>query len=652
MATQLQIKRSTADVVPTITYGELAYSTRTTATGDTGGGYIWVADSANAARVIGGDHFVKMLDHDAGTNTANNALVVDASKKINELLTENVTVSASNLTFGAVADVIVPRDVDNALQITDGTDTYLTVKSDTGGIGRTVTLNGKHGGDFEFAPATSNITFATSMNVKDQAGTPNTYLSFGEVSGTKTVTIGQALDIGANDITTTGDISAGSGTFSENNATVTIKNATDEFGQGQADTFIKMTDHKDNELGKIVASHDGSADDAKGQLKIYTGATASDATGSAATEAVSIGSDQKTTFKGDVDIGVDGTTKDLTVWGNLVVEGTTTTIDTATLTVDDHNIELGSVTTPTDATATGGGITLRGASNKTIVWDNTNRNWTFDTGTGTGGVNLDGTRATDYKINNVSVLNATVLGSTVVTSSLTTVGALDSGSITSNFGNINNGGSSVSTGILNASGLASLDGGIDVDGAFTVANTSGNIATSGTLGVSGTSTLGVINASGLASLDGGIDVDGKFTVADSTGNVATSGTLDVTGLAAFGADITLFDASNNGDPSFSMGKDATDTLKITAVYDSVGGNEQKLNSVKIDTASTLGGTDDGEIQLFVDGDKKFTILDGGAEGHYVESGAGETSYTMPTDSNFTSKKPYLDNFTVDGGTWS
>ena len=38
MATQLQIKRSTADVVPTITYGELAYSTRTTATGDTGGG--------------------------------------------------------------------------------------------------------------------------------------------------------------------------------------------------------------------------------------------------------------------------------------------------------------------------------------------------------------------------------------------------------------------------------------------------------------------------------------------------------------------------------------------------------------------------------------------------------------------------------------
>ncbi len=33
MATQLQIKRSTADVTPTISYGELAYSTRTNAIG-------------------------------------------------------------------------------------------------------------------------------------------------------------------------------------------------------------------------------------------------------------------------------------------------------------------------------------------------------------------------------------------------------------------------------------------------------------------------------------------------------------------------------------------------------------------------------------------------------------------------------------------
>jgi hypothetical protein len=56
------------------------------------------------------------------------------------------------------------------------------------------------------------------------------------------------------------------------------------------------------------------------------------------------------------------------VTGNLTVNGTTTTINAVTLTVDDKNIELGSVASPTDTTAEGGGITLKGAVDKTIIW--------------------------------------------------------------------------------------------------------------------------------------------------------------------------------------------------------------------------------------------------------------------------------------------
>ena len=65
----------------------------------------------------------------------------------------------------------------------------------------------------------------------------------------------------------------------------------------------------------------------------------------------------------------------------------------------------------------------------------------------TGDLNINGNN-----INNggTQVLSSTTLGSTVVNSSLTTVGALDSGSITSGFGNINNGSSTITT-----SGLAS-----------------------------------------------------------------------------------------------------------------------------------------------------------------------------------------------------
>lgn len=56
----------------------------------------------------------------------------------------------------------------------------------------------------------------------------------------------------------------------------------------------------------------------------------------------------------------------------------------------------------------------------------------------------------DYQINSTSVLNATTLGSGVVTSSLTTVGALNSGSIASDFGNIDIGDSSIDGGTITA----------------------------------------------------------------------------------------------------------------------------------------------------------------------------------------------------------
>ena len=57
--------------------------------------------------------------------------------------------------------------------------------------------------------------------------------------------------------------------------------------------------------------------------------------------------------------------------GDLTVNGTTTTINSTTLSVDDKNIELGAVASPSDTTAAGGGITLKGATDKTFLWDST-----------------------------------------------------------------------------------------------------------------------------------------------------------------------------------------------------------------------------------------------------------------------------------------
>lgn len=64
----------------------------------------------------------------------------------------------------------------------------------------------------------------------------------------------------------------------------------------------------------------------------------------------------------------------LVVTGNLDVNGTTTTIDTATLQVEDNNIELnitGGTVNGNDTTADGGGFTIRSSdSNKTFNWVN------------------------------------------------------------------------------------------------------------------------------------------------------------------------------------------------------------------------------------------------------------------------------------------
>ncbi len=91
----------------------------------------------------------------------------------------------------------------------------------------------------------------------------------------------------------------------------------------------------------------------------------------------------------DVTIG-----NDLTVTGDLVVNGTTTTVNSTTVTVDDKNLELGSVATPTDSTADGGGITLKGAADYTITWVNATSSWTFNQNINvtTGGLSIGGTQ--------------------------------------------------------------------------------------------------------------------------------------------------------------------------------------------------------------------------------------------------------------------
>jgi hypothetical protein len=125
-------------------------------------------------------------------------------------------------------------------------------------------------------------------------------------------------------------------------------------------------------------------------------------------------------------VGGGTISSNLTISGNLTVNGTTTTINSTAVSVDDINIVLGDTASPTNSTADGGGITLKGTTDKTLTWVNSTAAWTSseDFNLVTGKV---------YEINGTTVLSGSALGSGVTSSSLTSVGTLTSGALGTGF---------------------------------------------------------------------------------------------------------------------------------------------------------------------------------------------------------------------------
>jgi hypothetical protein len=107
----------------------------------------------------------------------------------------------------------------------------------------------------------------------------------------------------------------------------------------------------------------------------------------------------------------------LIISGNLTVNGTTTSISTVNLEIEDKLIDLGKVDTPTDITADGGGIRLLGATNHTMLWSNANDSWDSSE-------HFNIAFGKEFRINNQKILDRTSLATSVVTSSLTSVGTL------------------------------------------------------------------------------------------------------------------------------------------------------------------------------------------------------------------------------------
>ena len=186
------------------------------------------------------------------------------------------------------------------------------------------------------------------------------------------------------------------------------------------------------------------------------------------------------------------------ITGNLTVNGTTTTLSSTEVVVADKNIVLANVTTPTDVTADGAGLTIRGTSDKTFNWVDAT-----DAFTSSEHINLASGKA--YYINGTSVLNGNTLGSGIVNSSLTSVGTLTSGSLGAGFTTVavarGGTGATTLTGYVKGSGTSAFTA------SATIPNT--DITGLGTMSTQASSNVAITGGSitNLTTFDG-VTVDG------------------------------------------------------------------------------------------------------------------------------------------------
>lgn len=239
----------------------------------------------------------------------------------------------------------------------------------------------------------------------------------------------------------------------------------------------------------------------------------------------------------------------VTISGNLTVNGTTTNINTTNLVVEDKNIIIGDTASPSDTTADGGGLTLKGTTDKTLNWVDSTDAWTSSEH-----INL--ATGKSYKINGTDILTSTALGATVQISS----NNIPNGTITNDdlAGSIADSKlNTISTTNKVSASALDIDGATDIGGALADAD------------------LFIVD-------DGGAGTNRKAAATRITdyafGKVSGDITIGSTGTAAIGSGVIV-----NADVSASAAIAHSKLANITAGQVLLG------NSSNVPTATALSG---------------------------------------------------------------
>ena len=267
----------------------------------------------------------------------------------------------------------------------------------------------------------------------------------------------------------------------------------------------------------------------------------------------------------------------LTVTGNLTVNGTTTNINTTNLVIEDKNIVLADVTTPTDTTADGAGITVKGATDKTFNWINSTAAWTSSE-------DLNLLTGKQYEIAGTSVLTATTLGSGVVNSSLTSLGTVASlvataGRITTEVAtNFSTANAVITGGSLNNTTIGATT---HTTGRFTtVTATTVNAGTIGNTSATLTGTLSTAAQTNITSV-------GTLGALAVTGNT-TSGNFIGTHFGS-GAALTTLNATNISSGTLAQARLANAAVTLGSTALTLGATVTTVAGLSSVTSTTFVG---------------------------------------------------------------
>jgi hypothetical protein len=306
----------------------------------------WISTNAGAGPVLNAGEIGwesdtnKFKIGDGVNNWSNLDYFADINSTVNPAFGSSITFEGATAdSYETVLQVTDPT-ADRTITLPNVTGTVITTGNlsditDIGVFASTIVMEGATADDFELTLSAGDPTADRTITFPDASGT---------------VALAEDVSLSLGSYVLTEDIGAVDGVAGLDGSKNLIVPGTSIIVEGATDNTFETT------LTVTDPTEDRTI-------------TFPDATGTVAL-AGNVAALSGATFTG----AVSGT--DLTLSGNLTVNGTTTNLNSTNLVIEDKNIVLGDTATPTDTTADGGGITLKGATDKTFNWVDSTDAWT------------------------------------------------------------------------------------------------------------------------------------------------------------------------------------------------------------------------------------------------------------------------------------